>query len=448
MLERLLDEGWSMRVLVRDASKLEASVRQRVEVVEGDAESDEDLARAMAGAKVAWFLMHSMGGDGDFAKTERSIAEAFAKAAAGSGVERIVYLGGLHPCEEDLSEHLASRVAVGEVLMGSGVPTAAIHAGVVMGAGSASFDMLRTLTERLPAAGGPAWLRNQIQPIDAADVVHYFVAAADLPAEVNRTFDVGGPDRLSYAEMMQRYARVRGLGPRPVATAPVMTPRLAGHWIGLITPIEAKLAALLVGSMLHDTVVKENDLDLLVGPPKGGTTGFDDSVREASRDLDSWKFARTIAVVGAVVTATAVAGGIATRPNSLWYRSLRKPCWQPPAAAFGPVWTMLYADIAFVSALHLADRLEGFEDDDVKPYAAALAANLALNASWSWVFFRSRNLPLATGVAAALAASSADLVRRVWKSRIQRGVVLAPYAAWTGFAAALTAELLRRNPRR
>ena len=266
VLERLLDEGWSMRVLVRDASKLEASVRQRVEVVEGDAESDEDLARAMAGAKVAWFLMHSMGGDGDFAKTERSIAEAFAKAAAGSGVERIVYLGGLHPCEEDLSEHLASRVAVGEVLMGSGVPTAAIHAGVVMGAGSASFDMLRTLTERLPAAGGPAWLRNQIQPIDAADVVHYLVAAADLPAEVNRTFDVGGPDRLSYAEMMQRYARVRGLGPRPVATTPVMTPRLAGHWIGLITPIEAKLAAPLVGSMLHDTVVKENDLDLMVGP--------------------------------------------------------------------------------------------------------------------------------------------------------------------------------------
>ena len=114
-------------------------------------------------------------------------------------------------------------------------------------------------------------------------------------------------------------------------------------------------------------------------------------------------------MVGAV--ATAVAGGIATRPNSLWYRSLRKPCWQPPAAAFGPVWTMLYSDIAFVSALHLADRLEGFEDDDVKPYAAALAANLALDASWSWVFFRSRNLPLATGVAAALAASSADLVR-------------------------------------
>ena len=266
VLERLLDEGWSMRVLVRDASKLEASVRQRVEVVEGDAESDEDLARAMAEAKVAWFLMHSMGGDGDFAKTERSIAEAFAKAAAGSGVERIVYLGGLHPGEEDLSEHLASRVAVGEVLMGSGVPTAAIHAGVVIGAGSASFDMLRTLTERLPAAGGPAWLRNQIQPIDAADVVHYLVAAADLPAEVNRTFGVGGPDRLSYAEMMQRYARVRGLGPRPVATTPVMTPRLAGHWIGLITPIEAKLAAPLVGSMLHDTVVKENDLDLMVGP--------------------------------------------------------------------------------------------------------------------------------------------------------------------------------------
>lgn len=448
VLERLLDEGWTVRVLVRDADKLDPEVANRVEVVEGDAESSEDLARAMDGAEVAWFLIHSMGGDGDFAQTEHNIAEAFAQAARRSGVQRIVYLGGLHPDDEELSEHLASRVEVGRILMDSGVPTAAIQAGVVLGAGSASFDMLRTLTERLPAAGGPAWLRNEIQPIDARDIVHYLVAAADLPAEVNRTFDVGGPDRLSYAEMMQRYAEVRGLGPRPVLTAPVMTPRLASHWIGLITPVEAKLAAPLVGSMLHDTVVKERDLDELVGAPEGGATGFDDAVRDAAKDHDSWIFPRTAAIVGAAVTATAVAGVITTRPNTLWYRTLRKPAWQPPAAAFGPVWTLLYADIAVVSALHLSDRAEGFENDGRKSYAAALAANLVLNAGWSWAFFRSRNLPLATGVAVALAASSADLVRRVGVPRTQRGVVLAPYAAWTGFAAVLTNSLRRRNPRR
>lgn len=448
VVERLLELGWGVRVLVRDAGKLDPGLAHRVEVVEGDAESTDDLARAMRGASVAWFLIHSMGGHDDFAQTERDIATAFAEAAVREQVQRIVYLGGLHPEGEELSEHLASRVEVGEILMASGVPTAAIQAGVVLGDGSSSFDMLRTLTERLPGAGGPRWLRHEIQPIHVRDIVHYLVAAADLAPEHNRTFDVGGPDRLSYAQMMQRYAAVHHLGPRPVATAPVMTPRLAGQWIGLITPVEASLAAPLVGSMLHDTVVKERDLDELVGPPEGGLTSFDEAVRDAGEAHDPWRFAKTLGVVGAAVTATAVVGGIVTKPGTLWYRTLRKPAWQPPAAAFGPVWTLLYADIAVVSALHLADRLEGFEDEGVTPYATALGLNLVLNAGWSWVFFRSRNLPLATGVAAALAASSADLVRRVGTSRRQRGVVLAPYAAWTGFAAVLTHSLRRRNPRR
>ncbi|GAA1396177.1 tryptophan-rich sensory protein [Luteococcus peritonei] len=448
VVERLLASGWEVRVLVRDADKLDPGLAERVEVVQGDAESADDLARAMRGASVAWFLIHSMGGSGDFARTERSIAHAFAEAARREGLARIVYLGGLHPDTAELSEHLASRVEVGRILMDSGIPTAAIQAGVVLGEGSASFDMLRALTERLPGAGGPRWLRHRIQPIDVRDVVHYLVGAADLPPEDNRTFDVGGPDVLSYAEMMQRYAAVHGLGPRPVVTAPVMTPRLAGQWIGLITPVESSLAAPLVGSMLHDTVVKERDLDQRIGRPAGGLTGFDEAVREAGQGHDPWRFTKTLAVVGAAVTATAALGGIATQPGTLWYRTLRKPAWQPPAAVFAPVWTLLYADIAAVSALHLADRLEGFEDEGATGYSAALAANLVLNAGWSWTFFRQRNLPAATGVALALAVSSADLVRRVGTSRRQRGVVLAPYAAWTGFAAVLTNALRRRNRHR
>lgn len=444
VVERLLDEGWKVQVLVRDAGKLSPDLASRVQVVEGDAESREDLAQAMRGAQVAWFLIHSMGGAGTFAQTERRIAQAFADAAEQEGVQRVVYLGGLHP-DGELSEHLASRVEVGEVLLASSVPAAVIQAGVVLGDGSASFDMLRTLTERLPAAGGPRWLRNQIQPIDVRDVVHYLVAAADLPAEVNRTFDVAGPDRLSYAEMMQRYARVRGLGPRPVITAPVMTPRLAGQWIGLVTPIRSTLAAPLVGSMLHDTVVKERDLDGLVGTPPDGLKSFDEAVSRASEGHDPWTFPRTVAIVSLAVAATAVAGTIATSPDSRWYRNLHKPAWQPASSAFPIVWTALYADIAAISALHLSDRVEGFVDESPKEYATALGLNLAMNAGWSWAFFRAKNLPLATAVSLLLAASSSDLVRRVWAGSRQRGVLLAPYAAWTGFAAALTSRIWRLN---
>lgn len=442
--ERLVEDGWQVSVLVRDASKLAQTLVGRVRIVEGDAENPADLARAMAGAEVAWFLMHSMGGQSDFASAERRIATAFAAAARETGVQRIVYLGGLHPVGENLSPHLASRVEVGRILIESGVATAAIQAGVVIGDGSASFDMLRTLTERLPAAGGPKWLRNKIQPIDARDVVHYLVAAADLSPEVNRTFDVGGPDQVSYADLMRRYARVMGLGPRPMATAPVTTPRLAAQWIGLVTPIDADLAEPLVASMLHDTVVKEHDLDGLVDQPEGGGRGLDEAMRDAAGDHDPWAFARILALTSVAVGLTAAVGGIATQPGSRWYTSLDKPRWQPPAAAFGPVWTLLYADIAAMSALHLADRREGFEDEPPAGFAAALATNLVLNAGWSWAFFRGKNLPLATTVAVALAASSADLVRRVGV-RPQRGVVLAPYAAWTAFAAVLTDAIRRRN---
>lgn len=443
VVRRLLDEGWTVRVLARDASKLPQDWAADVDVVEGDATSGADLARAMDGMDVAWFLIHSMGDGPDFAAAEQRMAEEFGRAALDAGVGRIVYLGGLHP-EGELSEHLASRVKVGEILMASGVPTAAVQAGVVLGEGSASYEMLRTLTERLPGAAGPAWLRNEIQPIDAADVVTYLTRAADLPAELNRTFDVGGPDRLSYADMMRRFAEVTGLGPRPVITAPVWTPGLAAHWIGLVTPVEAGLAGPLMASVLHDTVVKEHDLDSLVAGPEGGPIGFDESVRRASRGHDSWRFAKVLGLCAAAVGATATAGALATDPDSWWYRTRSKPAWQPPAWVFAPVWTALYADIAVISALHLTDALEDDDRGEVKSYSGALAGNLALNAGWCWAFFRSHRPRLATGVAAALAASSADLVRRVGRRR-ERGVVLSPYAAWTVFATALSAALARRN---
>jgi uncharacterized protein YbjT (DUF2867 family) len=154
---------------------------------------------------------------------------------------------------------------------------------VVLGDGSASFDMLRHLTERLPAMVAPRWLRNRIQPIAIADVVHYLVAAADLPPETNRTFDIGGPEVLTYAQMIQRYAAVVGLRPRWIATVPVLTPRLAGLWVGLVTPVSAGIARPLVNSLIHQAVCREEDILAAVGPPPGGRTGFDDAVRATLR---------------------------------------------------------------------------------------------------------------------------------------------------------------------
>lgn len=444
LTERLLAEDWRVRVLARSPEKLPDAWRKQVEVTEGDANSAADLARALEGVDVAWFLIHSMGDADDFTATDRRIATAFAAAAKKAGVQRIVYLGGLHPEGEQLSPHLASRVEVGRILMDSGVPTAAVQAGVVLGDGSASFDMLRTLTERLPGSVGPRWLKNRIQPIHVDDVIHYLIRAADLPREVSRAFDVGGPDVLSYAEMMSRYAAIQGLGPRPSVTAPVWTPRLASHWISLITPIEANLARPLVESLHHDNLVDERDLDELVGAPKGGPIGFEEAVRRETVGIDQYRFWKLLGATAAAVAVTAAAGVAATVPANRWFKNLNKPVWQPPNQLFGPVWTALYADLAFVSAVHLADLLDAGRADEAKEYAAALGVNLVLNAGWSWVFWQLRSIPAATGVAAALAASSADLVRRVGRHR-ERGVVLSPYAAWAVFAMALTAELWRRN---
>ena len=165
--------------------------------------------------------------------------------------------------------------------MGSGVPTAVLQAAVIIGSGSASFEMLRHLTHRLPAMLTPKWLDNRIQPIAVRDVLHYLAVAVDLPPDVNRTFDIGGQDVLTYREMILRYARLRGLRRRLIVSVPVLTPRLASLWVGLVTPVPSAIARPLVGSLVHEVVCTEHDLDELVGPPPGGTLSYDDAVRAA-----------------------------------------------------------------------------------------------------------------------------------------------------------------------
>lgn len=286
LVPRLLDDGWKVRVLTRSSERLRGrDWIDRVEVVEGDATSADDLRRALAGTDVAYYLLHSMDGHGDLARRDRQLAEGFVAAASEAGVQRIVYLGGLHPEGADLSVHLASRVEVGEVLLDGPVPAAVLQAAVVLGDGSVSFDMLRYLTERLPVMVAPRWLRNRIQPIAIDDALHYLVGAAGLPAEVNRAFDIGGPEVLTYEQMIQRFAAVTGLRRRLVLGLPVLTPWLASHWVGVVTPVDAAVAKPLVGSLVHEVVRREHDLDELVGLPREGLVGFDEAVRRAMRGV-------------------------------------------------------------------------------------------------------------------------------------------------------------------
>lgn len=296
---RLLDEGYAVRCLVRDPGKLrDVPWASRVEVTRGDVFDPATLTSAFEGVDVAYYLIHSLGERG-FTDVDRRAAEAFAAAARDAGVHRIVYLGGLHPEGDELSEHLASRTEVGDILLASGVPTAVLQAAVILGSGSASFEMLRYLTERLPAMITPRWVNNRIQPIAVRDVLRYLVGAAKLPADVNRTFDIGGPDVLTYAEMMQRYAKVAGLPRRILVPVPVLTPRLSSHWVNLVTPVPKSIAAPLIDSLVHEVVCDENDIAEYVPPPEGGLIGYDRAVELALakiRDADvetRWSSAAT-----------------------------------------------------------------------------------------------------------------------------------------------------------
>lgn len=276
----LLEAGWTVRVLTRDPASLARHPwAGDVEVVIGAAEDAGVLDKATAGVDVAWFLIHSMNGSYDYAETERTIAEKFGAACCESGVSRIVYLGGLGP-DSETSVHLDSRNVVGQTLIESGVPVAALRAGMVVGQGSASYDLMRTAA-RLPVIVGPNWLNNRVQPIAVVDALHYLLASADLAPEISRWFDIGGPDVLRYRDLLRTYAEASGRRPRPVLTVPVLLPRTTALWAGIVAPRPAPLVSALVESLQHDMIAKETDLEDLVGAPPGGSTSFRDAVAHA-----------------------------------------------------------------------------------------------------------------------------------------------------------------------
>ncbi len=279
LVPRLLDGGFDVRCVVREPAKLrDVPWRDDVDIKRGDVTAPPDVARALDGVDVAYYLVHSLSAGG-FEETDRWAAQAFADAARAAGVRQIVYLGGLEPTDEQVSPHLRSRREVGQILAGSGVDTIVLRAAIILGSGSASFEMLRYLTDRLPVMVTPRWVRNRVQPIAVRDVLRHLVAAASAGPDAAGWWDIGGPDVLTYGELMQRYAQAAALRRRVVVPVPVLSPRLSSYWVNLVTPVPGRLARPLVESLRHEMVCKAS------GPPWSGEAetplGVDEALRLA-----------------------------------------------------------------------------------------------------------------------------------------------------------------------
>ncbi|MFF4833821.1 SDR family oxidoreductase [Streptomyces sp. NPDC001315] len=287
LVPELLAAGHRVRCLARSPERLrDHPWAGDTDVVRGDVTDAASVADAMRDVDVAYYLVHALGSGKDFEQTDRAAARVFGEQARAAGVRRIVYLGGLTPAgvpERELSPHLRSRAEVGRILLDSGVPTTVLRAAVIIGSGSVSFEMLRYLTERLPVMVTPSWVHTRIQPVAVRDVLRTLVGSARMPAEVNRAFDIGGPDVLTYREMMVRYAAVAHLPHRLILSVPMLSPGLSSQWVGLVTPVPAAIARPLTESLRHEVVCHERDIVRHVPDPPGHPIGFDDAVRLALR---------------------------------------------------------------------------------------------------------------------------------------------------------------------
>lgn len=271
LVRALLADGLDVRVLVRDARKIQdLPWSSKVEVFQGNAMNLNDVSAALEGVHTAFYLLHSIGVGPDFDAIEEKMAKVFADAAEQSAISQIIYLGGIAN-DKKMSKHLSSRAHTGEVLASGKVPVMELRAGIIIGSGSASFEMLRHLTHRLPIMTTPKWVSNRTHPIAIRDVLWYLTHAAELEKPVAGIFDIGGAEVLSYAEMMQKFARLSGLRKRIIIRVPVLSPRLSSLWIGLVTPVPTQLARPLVGSLINEVVADpDKSIDSLIPKPPQG----------------------------------------------------------------------------------------------------------------------------------------------------------------------------------
>jgi uncharacterized protein YbjT (DUF2867 family) len=257
LLKALQAAGYPVRCLVRRPEFLAPRVSPETELVKGDCLAAASLPAACVGVHTAYYLVHSMGSTGDFTAQDRTAAANFGAAAHAAGVRRIIYLGGLGDAGGQLSTHLRSRHETGEALRANGVPVIELRASIILGSGSLSFELIRALVERLPVMLCPRWVRTPAQPIAIEDVLAYLLAAIELPRGQDGIFEIGGADRVSYAGIMDEYARQRGLR-RLMIPVPLLTPRLSSLWLGLTTPVYARVGRKLIESVENETTVQDD----------------------------------------------------------------------------------------------------------------------------------------------------------------------------------------------
>jgi uncharacterized protein YbjT (DUF2867 family) len=285
LIPELVGKNIRLRLLVRDPAKVaaRATTGAALEIIEGDLLSGRGLGEALRGIHSAFYLVHSMGGRSIFRSTEyagrdESAARHFMAAANNEGLKRIIYLGALGEKGDGLSEHLRSRAEVAEILS-SGHPAATIlRAAIIIGAGGASFEMLRYLVERLPVMGCPKWIDTRIQPIALKDVLSYLAGCLLNPMTAGMTFDIGGSEILTYRQMMEQYAEARGLAKRFIFRVPFLTPLLSAYWVDLVTPVPSGVAHPLIEGLRNEVVCRDNHIDEFVHIEK---TSFREAVRIA-----------------------------------------------------------------------------------------------------------------------------------------------------------------------
>ena len=288
LVRTLLEKGYKVRVFVRDEKKVaQYSWANSVEIAVGNVTDYESTRRALDEIDIAFYLLHSINSSTKFDQIEKEMAATFGKAAADAKIKQIVYLGGIAN-DSKTSRHLQSRTDTGIELAKYGVPVLEMRAGIIIGSGSASFEMLRHLTHRLPIMTTPKWVKNRTQPIAIRDVLYYLSQSIELPKPVNGIYDIGGPEVVSYEIMMQKFAAIAGLRKRIVIKVPVLTPSLSSLWIGFVTPVPTTLARPLVESLISEVVVDpKKSIDQLIPKPDAGLTPINSAIELALERVSS-----------------------------------------------------------------------------------------------------------------------------------------------------------------
>lgn len=298
VLTALQDSGYRIRCLSRHPEYLQHRLNQYTEAVKGDAQDLEQLTKGLQDIHTAFYFIHSMSSEGDFADIDRRAAQHFADAAKQNGIKRIIYLGGLGEEQQNLSPHLKSRHEVGEILRSSGVQVIELRASIVIGSGSTSYEMVRALVERLPVMITPKWVSVNAQPIAIHDLVNYLLASIELEIPEHQTIEIGGKDITSYEGIMKEYARQRGLT-RYMIKVPVLTPYLSSLWLGLVTPLYARIGKHLIGSIKNPTVVTSNKANIIFSiQPVGIQEAIESAIKNEDQEVSASRWSDSLSANG------------------------------------------------------------------------------------------------------------------------------------------------------